>query len=56
MCNDAFSLTVAFDQLNDTMDLRTFDGAILVIKLANDVTYQRMKRLANLVFIMHYKL
>ena len=39
------TLSVAFDQLDDTVDLTAFSGALLVVKLSNDVTYRRMKRL-----------
>ncbi len=41
---DSLSVTIVFDQLDDAMDVTVYDGALLVIKLANDVTYLRMKR------------
>ena len=39
------TLSVAFDQLDDAVDLTGYSGALLVVKLSNDVTYRRMKRL-----------
>lgn len=41
---DNLSLAVAFDQIDNSLDLSAHDGALVVIKLANDVTYRRMKR------------
>lgn len=39
------SVSVAFDELPDTVDLTSFNGSLQLVKLCNDVTYQRMKRL-----------
>lgn len=41
---DTHSLTVGFDQLDDSLSLSSHDGALMIVKLANDVTYRRMKR------------
>lgn len=38
------SVLVAFDELPDTIDLSAYDGAIQLVKLCNDVTYQRIRR------------
>ncbi len=45
---DKISLAVAFDQIDNSLDLTAHDGALVVIKLANDVTYRRMKRSASI--------
>lgn len=37
-------VSVAFDDLPDTVDLCTFDGSLQLVKLCNDVTYRRIKR------------
>lgn len=39
------SLSVAVDDLPDSVDLNAFTGQIQVVRLANDVTYRRTKRL-----------
>ena len=38
------SVSVAFDELPDTIDLSAYDGAIQLVKLCNDVTYRRIRR------------
>ena len=38
------SISVAFDELPDTVDLASHNGSIQLVKLANDVTYRRIKR------------
>ena len=38
------SISVAFDEFPDTVDLRRHAGSLQVVKLANDVTYRRIKR------------
>ena len=38
------SVSVAFDELPDTIDLSTYDGTIQLVKLCNDVTYRRIRR------------
>ena len=38
------SVSVAFDDLPDTVDLSTFDGSLQLVKLCNDVTYRRIRR------------
>ena len=38
------SVSVAFDDLPDTVDLSVFDGSLQLVKLCNDVTYRRIKR------------
>lgn len=38
------SLSVAFDDLQEFVDISVHDGALQVVKLANDVTYKRIKR------------
>ena len=48
---DNLSLAVAFDQIDNSLDLSAHDGAIVVIKLANDVTYRRMKRSVYILFV-----
>ena len=37
-------VSVAFDELPDTIDLSVYDGTIQLVKLCNDVTYQRIRR------------
>ena len=38
------SVSVAFDELPDTIDLSAYDGTIQLVKLCNDVTYRRIRR------------
>ena len=38
------SVSVAFDNLPDTVDLSTYDGSLQLVKLSNDVTYRRITR------------
>ena len=44
-------VSVAFDDLPDTVDLRDFDGSLQLVKLYNDVTYQRIRRC---IFVVCY--
>ena len=37
-------ISVVFDDLPDSINLSTHNGAIQLVKLANDVTYRRIKR------------
>ena len=37
-------VSVAFDELPDTIDLSAYDGTIQLVKVCNDVTYQRIRR------------
>ena len=37
-------ISVAIDGLPDTVDLSAHDGMIQLVKLANDVTYRRIRR------------
>lgn len=38
------SVSVAFDDLQEFVDISAHDGSLQVVKLANDVTYKRIKR------------
>ena len=38
------TVTVAFDELSDAVDLSAFDGSLQLVKVCSDVTYQRLKR------------
>ena len=40
-------VSVVFDDLPDSIDLSAHNGMIQLLKLANDVTYKRIKRLAS---------
>lgn len=40
-------MCVVFDDLSDSVDLSAHNGMIQLIKLANDVTYKRIKRLVR---------
>ena len=40
-------VSVAFDELSDSVDLSAYSGMIQLVKLANDVTYRRIKRWAT---------
>lgn len=35
---------VAFEELPDHLNLSSHDGSLQLVKLANDVTYRRLKR------------
>ena len=37
-------VSLAFDDLSDSVDLPAYNGMIQLVKLANDVTYRRIKR------------
>ena len=37
-------ISVAFDDLPDSVDLATFSRALELVKLANEVTYRRIRR------------
>ena len=37
-------VSVAFDDLPDSVDLTALSGMIQLVKLANDVTYRRIKK------------
>ena len=37
-------ISVVFDDLPDSVDLTAHNGAIQLVKLANDITYRRIKR------------
>lgn len=41
------SVSVAFDDLPELLDISAHDGSLQVVKLANDVTYKRIKRLGR---------
>ena len=43
-CCTSAQMSVVFDDLPDSINLSTHNGAILLVKLANDVTYRRIKR------------
>lgn len=38
------SVSVAFDELPDTIDLSDYNGSLQLVKLCNDVTYQRIRK------------
>ena len=38
---------MAFDDLPELLDISAHDGSLQVVKLANDVTYKRIKRLGR---------
>lgn len=42
--SSSVQVSVAFDDLSDSVDLPTYNGMIQLVKLANDVTYRRIKR------------
>ena len=37
-------ISVVFDDLSDSVDLSDYNGMIQLVKLANDVTYRRIRR------------
>ena len=43
-------VSVAFDELPDTVDLSVCDGTIQLVKLCNDVTYQRIRRYMYIIY------
>ena len=47
-------VSVVFDDLPDTVDLSDFDGSLQLVKLCNDVTYQRIRRYIFVVCYCHY--
>ena len=50
------SLSVAFDEMPDTIDLSTFSGTIQLVKLCNDVTYRRIRRYVSQFKPVQFKL
>ena len=37
-------LVVAFEEVPETVDVSSYSGQLQLVKLANDVTYRRLKR------------
>ena len=48
-CSES-AISVAFDSLPQSVCLSSHDGSLLLIRLANDVTYRRIKRFASCLF------
>ena len=46
-------VSVAFDDLPDTLDLSAFDGSLQLVKLCNDITYSRIRRCIVVVCNCH---
>ena len=44
------AISVAFDSLPQSVCLSSHDGSLLLIRLANDVTYRRIKRFVSCLF------